>query len=166
MIGQESELHLIGDDSFQHEYIPGLPTGDIRDLFDKIPVNGPWTLPSYASNHGLLETEESYGKKWDSRLGEWIMYLDQVARGLQLHDRSAEKGIVMGESTDSDAYLYFENGGIDVTLQNIRSVKRTFAALLSPDARKELRIKKSRKAPSEEDIQNARKVVDNFYKVD
>lgn len=150
-------------------YFPSLAMLDTGEMFDQIPQKGPWQLPSPYHNSKDSTTrmladglQKGYQTQWDDLLGDWVRYLDHAEEGFNIAQRAAKEHIVSGDSNDLTAYLYFERSGIDVTLDNIHSVRRAFVALLSPKAREALKTKASKKGPTEQDIQNARTVVRNF----
>lgn len=137
-------------DSRGSPYSPNLGRGETRELLDLIQQGQPWRLPSQHQSTG------------DKLLSEWVRYLDQVQRGYAILDRAVKKHIIQGDSSDFNAYLYFNRGGIEVTKENIQSVRRTIIALLSPMAREALNVTSSKRSPSKQDIKKTRIVVQNF----
>jgi hypothetical protein len=148
------------------EYLPGLPILDTEELFDHIPKEGAWKLPKPFRQFDTADTF-SYQKHWDKLLNDWIHYFNRASKGFHLIQRTVSEGIVTGDLESIQAARYFRRGGLEATfndenIANISSVRRAFIALLSKDAQQKLKVDESEMIASEDDIQNARTLVNNF----
>jgi len=159
------EMGRIGGPHYwETRYIPNLSMPGTAELFDHIPEQGPWKLPK-PYNYWDKTLPESYREKWDGLLTEWIQYLDRATKGFQIGHMAATEHIVSGESLE--AAIYFKHGRLETAnyeedIAKIASARRAFSALLSTDAREKLKLKPGDARASDEDIQNARRLVSNF----
>jgi hypothetical protein len=166
MTGFPGETRLRSDHHQEEQYRPPIEIGYTSALFDHIPIQGPWQLPK--PWHGVEKVDtKSFRETWDELFTEWIRYLDHASKGFQIIQRTITEGVISFDLASIQAANYFHNSGLEgqgyeKKIEKVLSVRRAFATLMSKDAQDKSGMKGEDILVSDEDIQNARKLVHNF----
>lgn len=160
-------------------YRPLIPVLDTQEMISHMP-EGHWQIPSEPytaldrireNDHPLMKDHkiESFQEYCRETVAYWIPFFDKAEKGYRLVLKTIREFIVTAdvESISSFNYLYpllkprFEGGEDFDFPEMLASVRRAFLHLLTDKQAEELGHQKP-SVVSEEDIQNARYLVDKI----
>lgn len=109
------------------EYDPGVCAWEIPRLFSHIPEGGPWQLPE---PYHPFSDRKNFRRYWDEQLVKWVDFLNEAEKGLGSVEAAND---VFHKSAQALHRFTWVQLGSDHG-EDIRSVKRGLATLLSPEA--------------------------------